>query len=213
MRLNQHPRAFTLIELLVSVAIIAILAAIAVPNFLEAQTRAKVSRVKADLRTLATAIEAYYVDYNRYVWNDGVFNVVPKELSTPLAYLTSTKLIDPFSDKENDPVHGELARYYTYMLIVHYSEVNAYLASGHGAPVEAVDAPGFNPGAFRRYGGWRLASNGPDRKYQILGAPADPFNPNPAVLQGADVPYDPTNGTVSKGNLLRTGLFGDRAGI
>jgi prepilin-type N-terminal cleavage/methylation domain-containing protein len=58
--------AFTLIELLIVVAIIAILAAIAVPNFLEAQTRAKVSRVKADLRSLATGIEAYRVDTNRY---------------------------------------------------------------------------------------------------------------------------------------------------
>ena len=56
---------FTLIELLIVVAIIAILAAIAVPNFLEAQTRSKVSRVKADMRTLATALEAYTVDFNR----------------------------------------------------------------------------------------------------------------------------------------------------
>ncbi|MEO8376090.1 MAG: prepilin-type N-terminal cleavage/methylation domain-containing protein [Candidatus Sumerlaeota bacterium] len=56
---------FTLIELLIVVAIIAILAAIAVPNFLEAQTRAKVSRVKADMRSVATAVESYRVDYNR----------------------------------------------------------------------------------------------------------------------------------------------------
>ncbi len=57
---------FTLIELLIVVAIIAILAAIAVPNFLEAQTRAKVSRVKSDMRTVATALESYRVDGNKY---------------------------------------------------------------------------------------------------------------------------------------------------
>ena len=59
-------RGFTLIELLIVVAIIAILAAIAIPNFIEAQTRSKVSRVKADMRSLATAVEAYRVDNNRY---------------------------------------------------------------------------------------------------------------------------------------------------
>ena len=59
-------RGFTLIELLIVVAIIAILAAIAVPNFLEAQTRSKVSRVKSDMRTIATGLESYQVDYNRY---------------------------------------------------------------------------------------------------------------------------------------------------
>ncbi|MGF1571809.1 MAG: prepilin-type N-terminal cleavage/methylation domain-containing protein [Sumerlaeia bacterium] len=59
-------KGFTLIELLIVVAIIAILAAIAVPNFLEAQTRSKVSRVKADHRSMATAIETYYLDNNQY---------------------------------------------------------------------------------------------------------------------------------------------------
>ena len=59
-------KGFTLIELLIVVAIIAILAAIAVPNFLEAQVRSKVSRVKTDQRSLATGIEAYYVDNNQY---------------------------------------------------------------------------------------------------------------------------------------------------
>ena len=64
--MKNKAKGFTLIELLIVVAIIAILAAIAVPNFLEAQVRAKVSRVKADMRSLATAIEAYVVDNNVY---------------------------------------------------------------------------------------------------------------------------------------------------
>lgn len=57
---------FTLIELLIVVAIIAILAAIAVPNFLEAQVRAKASRAKSDLRSAITALESYMVDNNKY---------------------------------------------------------------------------------------------------------------------------------------------------
>ena len=58
----MNKNGFTLIELLVVVAIISILASIALPNFLEAQTRSKVARVKADLRTLAGAIEMYITD-------------------------------------------------------------------------------------------------------------------------------------------------------
>ncbi len=196
-------RAFTLIELLIVVAIIAILAAIAVPNFLEAQVRAKAARAKADLRTIATGLESYAVDNNRYPLNDGAYNVVPIELTTPVAYLTTSLLVDPFSGQERHFFWGELARFYTYTAIVQPDEVARHTAAGHQPPFEAIDGPTYNEGAFARYGRWRLLSNGPDRKYSFAGTPIGPFNPN-ATLLGADIPYDPTNGTVSRGNILRT---------
>ena len=57
-------RGFTLIELLIVVAIIAILAAIAVPNFLLARERAMRAADAANLHTIGTALQAYYVDEN-----------------------------------------------------------------------------------------------------------------------------------------------------
>ena len=58
--------ASSLLVYLVVGVIIAILAAISVPNFLEAQIRSKVSRAQSDMRSLATALEAYVVDNNAY---------------------------------------------------------------------------------------------------------------------------------------------------
>jgi general secretion pathway protein G len=61
-----HRSGFTLIELLIVVAIIGIIAAIAVPNLLNALNRGKQKRTMADLRSLALSLESYAVDTGRY---------------------------------------------------------------------------------------------------------------------------------------------------
>jgi general secretion pathway protein G len=62
----KRQKGFTLIELLIVVAIIGIIAAIAIPNLLNAIDRGKQKRTMADLRSIATATESYAVDFNRY---------------------------------------------------------------------------------------------------------------------------------------------------
>jgi len=63
---GRKSHGFTLIELLIVIAIIGILAAIAIPNLLNALQRGKQKRTMADIRTLATAIEAYNADNSTY---------------------------------------------------------------------------------------------------------------------------------------------------
>jgi type II secretion system protein G len=66
MRIGLNKKGFTLIELLIVVAIIGIIAAIAIPNLLNAIQRGKQKRTMADMRSIATAVEAFSVDNNRY---------------------------------------------------------------------------------------------------------------------------------------------------
>lgn len=108
---------FTLIELLIVIAIILILIAIALPNFLEAQIRARVTKATGELRSLGIALETYYLDWGFYPWESEV-NMAAQSanergllrLTTPTRYIASVPE-DPFADKSNVPV-GTLLTYY-----------------------------------------------------------------------------------------------------
>jgi prepilin-type N-terminal cleavage/methylation domain-containing protein len=209
--MRRDPRGFTLIELLIVVAIIAILAAIAVPNFLEAQTRSKISRVKSDQRSLATALEAYQVDYNkypvpydRYGSLSGALDYIQylPDLTTPVAYITSVSLRDPFKPT----LVGAI-----------YTTPDYFRADFIGSCWYGNFATGVgrsNWGSNNFFGGFLIISWGPDREITYLEHyvmdvhipgwwQAQSYNRIPQ--SAIDSIYDPTNGTRSLGDIGRSG--------
>src|ERR1044072_8402976 len=74
-KLNKNRGGFTLVEIMIVVAIIALLAALAVPNFLRARKRSQATRVLEDLRMIDAAVDQYAIEYNKssgttVSWND-----------------------------------------------------------------------------------------------------------------------------------------------
>jgi len=241
-------RGFTLIELLIVVAIIAILAAIAVPNFLEAQVRAKVSRASADMADIATAIESYMVDHNRYPYYynvldgfgplggrpsdlNGEVTFLPCSLSTPIAYMTTLPL-DVFPIRRFETTGGggsitpPLEPSYNYMYRRYFSASTPwkswispdgeeytqdygnignhirqlYDSYHHKGWVFTAQASDISNSVM-----WVLGSPGPDLKFPAMQRSADPQYFNHVNPQYPDTHYDPTNGTVSIGDILRFG--------
>ena len=184
-------KAFTLIELLIVVAIIAILAAIAVPNFLEAQVRSKVSRVKADMRSMRTAMEAYRVDYNRYLPDVGAQQtdrLAWTRLTSPVAYITSIPL-DPFTPRSGGLRDPNAPNYFEY-------GADSRVGGGHGWPPE-MQAVGLEY--------WML-SPGPDQDYDLVNYPGwgdgAPWVMLDAGTGALEVLYEATNGTKSSGDII-----------
>jgi prepilin-type N-terminal cleavage/methylation domain-containing protein len=192
-------RGFTLIELLIVVAIIAILALIAVPNFLEAQTRSKVSRVYADMRSLAVAFESYATD-------NAVYPPMlrPFPLTTPIAYVTSLP-IDAFGtddrrqivkrtfeyvSAEAERAHNPGTNWRSHSFYLDYYAFYPPYLDPFNRP-SAVPSHLGKPPAL-----WQLKSWGPDRlDHRCPAGPGDDFS----------LAYDPTNGTISHGDLCRFG--------
>jgi prepilin-type N-terminal cleavage/methylation domain-containing protein len=236
-------KGFTLIELLIVIAIIAILALIAIPNFIEAQTRAKVTRVKSDMRTMATVIEAYTVDYSTpplaqmrdhstQVWNWQDFSWLmyweddkggrgcAADLTTPIAYLTGQWPIDPFVEKIIDTnlntPRGRASYQYSNVTGQYYAQQLPNWGPNSnkvatGPSMEVYFNCADKPHATKYRISWALESVGPDRTW------VDPSTDGVGTVNtaycmyqggvwkdyGKSAIYDPTNGTVSSGNIWR----------
>ena len=202
---NAFGHGFTLIELLIVVAIIAILAAIAVPNFLEAQTRSKVSRCAADMRSIRTGIESYRVDNNQYFETDeGVADLRQGgcgmiRMTTPIAYMATIPK-SPFKETEmgwsGTPKYCVKNNTYLYVRALTTNDptvVDTNYQNDRKNYVSMQSSLAENLGCMNN-GYWELKSVGPDNldDYHEWGNLARP--------------YDPTNGTASRGDLV---IFGD----
>jgi type II secretion system protein G len=232
LRRNHSEKGFTLIELLIVVAIIAILAAIAVPNFLEAQVRSKVSRVRNDLRSLATAIESYRVDNNAYP-GSGQESNYRQPSGVPVVTVAY-----PLRDR-----HPQYMWFYTFVVSTTTGQIFgnlttpvSYMTSIPADPFSRITGGPLGFYHTRNNHAWILMSMGPNQGYPInQGLDMDydsegsgsatfryllnPFGTNPTeylvtgagtYYTGEDVAagaftYDATNGTKSKGTIWRVG--------
>jgi type II secretion system protein G len=183
-------QGFTLIELLIVVAIIGILAAIAVPNFLNAQIRAKLARAQSDIKSLELAINSYRVDNNAFpichtgsAWIDPHYlRFIP--LTTPVSYMNNIPL-DVFGIKHTPETGG-----YNQLGGKFMGDVYRYLESQNKPTLHQFS----EEDEYNRFV-YMLSSRAPD------GLMNWQFSPRlPDALT-----YDPSNGLNSKGDINKFG--------
>lgn len=210
----SQQRAFTLLELLVVVAIIAILVALALINWQYAHTRAKIGAARADLRTLDTALQAYFADHETYPRGNNyqlstVFSARALDdkgliqLSTPVPYLSRGLLNDVFDTTHRAAAEVDLVKVVDKNPERHWYK---YCARWRGYVVGTLGPPD-NTKNERNRGQARtewylLQSSGPQKTRYLLGQ--NRINPrSPQKFRNSI--YDPSNGVFSRGALYRAG--------
>lgn len=200
---------FTLIELLIVVAIIGILAAIAVPNFLNAQTRAMIARCYSDLKAISVGQEEYFLDNNRYTYP---FMLHP--LTSPIAYLSSIQqdVFAPKAIKAAGQANGEKGAQWLWYRYVYGTDDTTWGGSAALKLAQCADYYAyFAPFTPDRSYAEQLAAKGCPTKWLVKS-----FGPNcdgqglRAGYYGDDytLRFDASNGIKSTGDIAVFGPGG-----
>ena len=99
-KLNKNRGGFTLVEIMIGVGIIALLAAIAVPNFLRARKRSQGTRCLEDLRIIDSAVDQYAIENNKVTGNSVAWTDVQNYLKTG-SVLYNSQGFDMFGNAYN----------------------------------------------------------------------------------------------------------------
>jgi type IV pilus assembly protein PilA len=102
-RVNKPNAGFTLIELLLVVAIIGLLAAIAIPQFIAYRTRAIDTQMKSDLKNAAMAMESYFAEFKIYPASLGSISSVGYRQTNGIALVISVTSPSSFTLTASTP--------------------------------------------------------------------------------------------------------------
>ncbi len=217
MHSQKSGHGFTLIELLIVIAIILILIAIALPNFLEAQARARLARVKGDGKTLITAIEAFRTERGVLLidfWDDGstpahkrwlsklgmvgrdpiveykYFEECYYPLTSPARYLTQVP-IDLFNTpkKQVGLSAGETGVAYIYF------DNDTLVPNTYDFGIDR-----WQPGNTLQIKSQTIPLR--DGEYGVLSVGPDGFLGTTSNGDERGMAYNPTNGTYSRGDMV-----------
>ncbi len=134
--MKRRKKGFTLIELMIVIAIIAILAAVLVPNFMRAREASRLTACKSNLKNISTAVETYSNDNDGVYPGDTTFREIRSGAPSGLGTLAQTYI-------GKDLKCPAAAAFYTYRLAT---------ASGAGYWIYCPAAPGSEAtGVTRRH--------------------------------------------------------------
>ncbi len=186
--LNSY-KGFTLIELLIVVAIIGILAAIAVPNFLNAQIRAKVARTMADIKMIKQQVDIFHMDTNMWLIDGNDCNGTPE-----------CCFEGPFIGKHPDQSNISAkkgANHFNGHIYLPLTTPIAYISS--------IPTDPFADGLYYSYEDWGCSNNG--GFFGVLAASGPDADNGDWHPDYKTIAYGSTNGVASNGDIWYVWLF------